>query len=287
MEELQVGPFESVIDGSLQGIWSVAEDKDGNLFAACQTGHIYSIIDRQCQELYYTGGQPTSIIFESNNTAYIADMAHQRILCHTETEGRVEVTEIVKDYEGKPLLGPNCLALNEHNNYLYFTDSGPLGETSMASPLGNIFACDLDLLVLKPIALKCLAYPNGIAISHDGKCIYVAETSLNRVLRIVQSPPGVHHLSVFFQFSSRLGPSAIAVSENGFIYVANFDFSDYSKNGIISILSPDGTLVNFFTVASAPEITSLQFSKVKPNTLYITEATNSTCYKVSIPSDHI
>ena len=287
MEELQVGPFETIIEGNLVGIWSVAEDKDGNLFAACQTGHIYSIVDQQCQELYYTGGQPTSLIFESNNTAYIADMAHQRILCHTEIEGRVEVTEIVKDYEGMPLLGPNCIVLNENTNYLYFTDSGPLGETSITNPVGNIFAADLELLVLKPIALKCLAYPSGIAISNDGKYIYVAEMSLNRILRIVQSPPGVHHLSVFYQFSSRLGPSAVAVSENGFIYVANFDFSEYSKNGLISILSPEGILINTFTVPSAPEITSLSFSKIKSNALFITEATNSTCYKVLIPSDHI
>lgn len=285
MEELQVGPFEPIIEGNLVGIWSVSEDKEGKLYATCQTGHIYNIIYRQCQELYYTGGQPTSLIFESNNIAYIADMAHQRILCHTETEGRVEVTEIVKDYEGKPLLGPNCLAYNEENKYLYFTDSGPLGETSISNPTGNIFAADLDLLVLKPIALKCLAYPSGIAISGDGKFIYVAETCLNRVLRIVQNPQGVHHMSVFYQFASRFGPSAIAVSENGKIFVANYDFSEYSKNGLISILSQDGVLVGSFTVPSAPEITSLQFSKIKPNVLYITETTNSTCYKVTIPNE--
>jgi sugar lactone lactonase YvrE len=287
MEELQVGPFESAIEGSLPRIWSVAENKDGNLFAACRSGHIYSIDKRQYQEYYFTGGEPTSMIFEGSSTAYIADMAHQRILCLTDIEGRPDVTDIVKDYEGKPLLGPNCLALNEHNNYLYFTDSGPLGETSIANPVGSVFAADLELLVLKPIALKCLAYPSGIAISYDGRNIYVAEMNLNRVLRIAQNPPGVHHLSVFYQFTSRFGPSAVAVSENGFIYVANYDFSEYSKNGLISILSPEGTFVNSFAVPSAPEITSLQFSKVKSNILYITEATNNTCYKVSIPSDHI
>ena len=287
MEELQVGPFETVIEGSQAGIWSVTEDRDGKLFAAFQTGHIYSIIDRQCELLYNTGGQPTSVIFDSNNTAYIADMAHQRILCHSESEAGGEVTDIVKDYEGKPLLGPNCLALNENNNYLYFTDSGPLGETSIANPIGNIFAADLELLVLKPIALRCLAYPSGIAITNDGKNIYVSETNLNRVLRISQNPPGVHHISVFHQFASRLGPSAIAVSENGFIYVANYEFSDYSKNGLISILAPDGSLVNTFAVPNAPEITSLQFSKIKTNVLYITETTSSTCYRVTIPTDHI
>ena len=179
------------------------------------------------------------------------------------------------------------MALNESTKCLYFTDSGPLGETSIANPTGSIFAADLELLVLKPIALRCLAFPSGIAITNDGKHIYVAETNLNRVLRISQNPPGVHHISVFYQFASRLGPSAIAVSENGFIYVANYEFSDYSSHGLISILGPDGSLLNTFTVPNAPEITSLQFSKIKSNVLYITETTNSTCYRVMIPTDHI
>ena len=56
MEDLQVGPFETVIEGSQVGIWSVSEDNEGSLFAAFQTGHIYSIIDRQCELLYNTGG---------------------------------------------------------------------------------------------------------------------------------------------------------------------------------------------------------------------------------------
>jgi sugar lactone lactonase YvrE len=284
MEELQVGPFEPVIEGNQTGIWNVIEEKDGRVYAAFQTGHIYKITDRQPDELYNTSGQPTSIVFESNNTAYIADMAHQCILCLSDSENR-EVTEIVRDYEGKPLLGPNCLAYNPENKYLYFTDSGPLGETSISNPTGSIFAADLDLLVLKPIALKCLAYPSGIAISNDGKFIYVSETCMNRVLRIVQSPYGVHHMSVFYQFSSRFGPTGIAVSENGKIYVANYDFSDYSKNGMISILSSEGVLIGNFTVPSAPEITSINFSKSKPNQLLITESTNNTCYRVTIPNE--
>ena len=288
MDELQVGQFEPVIEESVVGIWCATEDKDGNLYAACQTGHVYSIIDRHCSDAHIeTRGQPTSIVFDNNNVGYIADMAHQRILCMTPVEDGFEATPIVNDYEGKPLLGPNFLALNEQSNCLYFTDSGPIGETSISNPIGSIFAADLDSLTLKPIALKCLAYPSGIAITKDGKVIYVAETNLNRILRISQSPLGVHHISVFFQFSSRLGPSAVAVSENGFIYVANYDFSEYSKHGVISILNPEGVLINRFTVPSAPEITSLQFSKKKSNILYITESTNSTCYKVIIPSDHI
>ena len=113
-------------------------------------------------------------------------MEHKAILTASEPEGKPEITPIVKDYEGKPLLGPNSIALNETSNYLYFTDSGPLKEANLSNPNGSIFAADLDVMVLKPLVLNCLAYPSGIALSSDANCIFVAETLKNRILRLAQ-----------------------------------------------------------------------------------------------------
>lgn len=77
------------------------------------------------------------------------------------------------------------MVLSEKNNSLFFTDSGPLGETSIESPGGSVFAIDLGVSMLKPIIDSKLAQPSGIALSNDEQCIFVAETGLNRVLRIV------------------------------------------------------------------------------------------------------
>jgi sugar lactone lactonase YvrE len=77
------------------------------------------------------------------------------------------------------------MVLSEKNNSLFFTDSGPLGETSIESPCGSVFAIDLGVSMLKPIIDGKLANPCGIALSTDEQCIFVAETGLNRVLRIV------------------------------------------------------------------------------------------------------
>lgn len=111
-------------------------------------------------------------------------MSHKAILTHSETEGKTEIIPIVKDYEGKALLGPNSIVLNETSNYLYFTDSGPLNESNLSKPNGSIFAADLDVMVLKPLVLNCLAYPSGIALTSDGSAIFVAETLKNRILRL-------------------------------------------------------------------------------------------------------
>jgi len=53
-------------------------------------------------------------------------------------------SELVKEYEGMPLLGPNSLVLSPNMNSLFFTDSGPFGETSLENCKGSVFIIDLD-----------------------------------------------------------------------------------------------------------------------------------------------
>ena len=130
-------------------------------------------------------------------SSFIADQAHQAILSQTVTENRIEITPVIKDFDGNALKGPNQMILSEKNNTLFFTDSGPLGETSLESPNGSVFAIDLAVSMLKPVIYNKLAYPCGLALSNDENIIYVAETYMNRVLRIVCHSSGVYHTSVF------------------------------------------------------------------------------------------
>lgn len=132
-------------------------------------------------------------------------------MSQTVTDNRIEITPVIKDFDGKPLKGPNSMILSEKNNSLFFTDSGPLGETSIESPQGSIFAIDLSVSMLKPIIDGKLAHPSGLAMSNDESMIYVAETGLNRILRIVCHSSGVYHTSVFHQFAGRFGPTSLAM----------------------------------------------------------------------------
>jgi len=77
---------------------------------------------------------------------------------------------------------------------MFFTDSGPLGTTSLQSPKGSLFMISVDGELLKPILLECLAHPSGVALSPDESVLYVAETMQNRVLRCVQRPAGAYHV---------------------------------------------------------------------------------------------
>jgi hypothetical protein len=66
------------------------------------------------------------------------------------------------------------MILSEKNNTLFFTDSGPMGETSLENPTGSVFAIDLSVSMLKPVIYNKLAYPSGLALSPEENVLYVS-----------------------------------------------------------------------------------------------------------------
>eukprot|EP00347_Sterkiella_histriomuscorum_P002308 403368657 len=263
-------------------LYCPTEDQDGNLYTVSTNGDVYQVTEGQMEVAFTTGGQPTGLVFDMQGSSFIADQAHQAILSQTVTDNRIEITPVIKDFDGNALKGPNSMILSEKNNALFFTDSGPMGETSLENATGSVFAIDLGVSMLKPVIYNKLAYPSGLALSNDENLLYVSETYTNRILRIVIHSSGVYHTSVFHQFSGRLGPTALAMHPNGRLYVARYDFNECSKNGVISILNENGELESELMVQDCPEITGLYFSKVQDDILYATESTSNSLLKIQV-----
>ena len=243
-------------------LYCPTEDSEGNLFAVSTNGDVYQVTEGNLEVAFSTGGQPTGLVFDMQGSSFIADQAHQAILSQTVNDNRIEITPVIKDFDGSNLKGPNSMVLSEKNNSLFFTDSGPMGESSIENPCGSIFAIDLGVSMLKPIVYGKLAHPCGLALSPQENVLYVAETLQNRILRVVIHSSGVYHTSTFHQFSGRLGPTAIAVNPAGQLYVARYDFSEINKNGLITVLSDTGEVDEELLVQDCSEITGLFFSKV-------------------------
>ena len=233
---------------------------------------------------FSTGGQPTSLVFDQEGSAFIADMGYQAVLSKTTQDDKIEIAPVIKDFDGEPLRGPNSMVLSGVSNVLYFTDSGPMGETTIDNPKGSIFAIDLSVSMLKPVLVEKLAHPSGIALSPEENVLYVAETYQNRVLKVVIHKEGVYYSSVFHQFSGKFGPSAIAVDPStGYIYVARFDFADVSEDGLISVINPEnGEVINDLVITGCSELTGLWFSKTQPDILYATESSTNSLLKILV-----
>jgi len=257
------------------GEWFVSANLQGKIY------HVAKTDGGACELAMVTDmlNTPSAVSFDADGMMYICDMAHGAILCLSEED---ELSEFVREYEGKNFLGPNSMVFDDKNN-VYFTDSGPLGETTLAQPMGSVYVVDGPQQLLRPLAHECLAHPSGLALSADQQIVYVAETMANRVLRFSQSPPGVFHMSVFFQFSGMLGPTSIACdTKTGNLYVARYDFAACADEGDIAVLSPKGVLLRTLSVP-APEVTGLTIEnkgETGPVKLLVTEASTGALYRV-------
>jgi len=154
---------------------------------------------------------------------------------------------LVKEYEGVPLRGPRALLVDAAGT-LFFTDAGPDGDTGLHNRAGSIFVIQGEgaSRLLRPLALRCLAAPAGIALAPGGGAVFVAETAENRVLRFTQRPAGVWHGAVFAAFTGRLGPTALVVdAPRALLYVARPEAPGAAggARGVVSVLGLDGALL--------------------------------------------
>lgn len=135
--------------------------------------------------------------------------------------------------------------------------------------------------LLRPLALRCLARPTGIALSPTEAALYVAEAAENRVLRFVQRA-GAWHCAVFHTFAGRLGPACVVVDADrgGLVYVARPEAPELAERGIVSVLSPEGVLLREFEVPG-PEVSGLALTPDGSH-LCVCEATGNTVWRVRL-----
>ena len=57
---------------------------------------------------------------------------------------------------------------------MFFTDSGSFGENHIPNSKGSLFVIDMQQQSIRPLLLRCLTGPSGLAFSHDERIIYVA-----------------------------------------------------------------------------------------------------------------
>lgn len=127
-----------------------------------------------------------------------------------------------------------------------------MGETSISNPKGSVFMMDIDDQIIKPVCLYSLAYPSGLALNKNNDVLYVCETLKNRILKFYVGEEGNNLMTVFHQFSGRLGPMSIVVNRDDYIFVSHFEFSNFSKEGIIYMMNFKGVILQTISIPDYP-----------------------------------
>ncbi len=191
-----------------------------------------------------------------------------------------EVETVYTECDGRPLRAPNDLVMDGHGGF-WFTDHGLRYERT-ADRTGVFYArCDGSgvLEVLHP-----LESPNGVGLSPDGDRLYVAETHTGRVWAWDVPQPGTAtghgllppHGDLLAGLAGLQLLDSLAVDGEGYVCVATLG------NGGITVISPDGTSVEFFAVDD-PVTTNICFGGDDLCTAYVTASATGRLLRATWP----
>jgi gluconolactonase len=164
------------------------------------------------------------------------------------------------DKEGNKFLGPNDLAPDTHGG-IYFTASGHLGPAID----GKVFYIAADGTITQ--AAIDLHNANGLAVSANGRILYVVETEEHRLLQFSIAADGtLSDRRVFVNLDdvthhvAPIWPDGVKVSSKGEIYIGQSPRDlRVPLLGQIFVLDAQGKLLRTLALPS-PKVPNLAFS---------------------------
>lgn len=242
-------------------------DTDGNMWLVdVPYGRIFKIdTDKNWSLHYQYDGEPHSIKQKADGNFILTDYKNGLL----EYDGKWTFKKLYTGYKGEQFKGLSDLTIAP-NGDVWFTDSG---RTSLSDPTGNVYRAwgdgSLDHV------LGNVPYPNGIALSPDGKLVYLAATRANAVWRFMADYPDPQWpmVGTYIQMSGGLGPDGLAVHENGNLAVA------HAQAGRAYVFDIFGDVVAQIDLPEGLWVTSLIFKK---NRLFIIEAQTGSIYSAVI-----
>ena len=173
------------------------------------------------------------------------------------------------DNQGRKFVGPNDFAL-DHDGGIYFTCSGEPGKSGNS----NVFYIAADGTI--SLAAPDMHNANGIALSLDGKTLYVIETDENRLLRFAVERAGklsgrqlFLNLDELTHHVGHIYPDGVKIDSHGLLYIGqNPKEPKAPLAGTIFVVNSDGKLLRTLKLPS-PGVPNLTFSPDE-KTLYVT-----------------
>eukprot|EP01062_Namystynia_karyoxenos_P056527 TRINITY_DN47497_c0_g1_i1.p2 TRINITY_DN47497_c0_g1~~TRINITY_DN47497_c0_g1_i1.p2 ORF type:complete len:286 (+),score=78.84 TRINITY_DN47497_c0_g1_i1:82-939(+) len=258
-------------------------DSTGRLWVCSKAdGGIYRVSEGQLHEELNSGGQPHGLAFDGGDAMHIADVSEQALVRVDDTEeGTRELRCLIGEHDGAPLRGPSAVAIPA-NQKKYFTDSGALGDSTLANRRGGVYVMDPAAgNTVRALLPDGLAHPCALCVCPKSGAVYCAEMLANRVLRFVEHPAGAYHCSVFAQLAGTLGPSCLDCDGEGNLYVGHYELRSCAAQGRVTVMRPTGEEFAQLAIPGA-ELTGLCFDASRER-MYVTEASEGKIWQYTVP----
>jgi gluconolactonase len=210
-------------------------------------------------------GRANGLIFDPKGRLVAAEGANTgggRRVSVTETDGTVRT--LADGYKGKRFNSPNDVAVDAKGR-VYVSDPRYVGSEPRELDFEAVFRIDPDGTVtpLETTATK----PNGVAVSPDGKTLYVADNGPARraLLALDLGDDGsVSRPRVLHDFGRNRGIDGMTVTVDGRVVAA----AGSGAAAGVYVFRPDGKLTGVIPVPEAP--TNVEFGGPDRTTLYVT-----------------
>ncbi len=239
-------------------------DRSGNLYVTdIPWGRVFRISpDREWSLVAEYDGEPNGMKFLDDGRLLITDYKNGLMTLDVASG---KVTPYLARRNSERFKGVNDLIFDAQGN-LYFTDQG---QSGLHDPTGRLYRLrpdgQLDCL------LDNVPSPNGVALSPDGKVLYLAVTRGNCVWRVPLMADGsVSKVSQFFTSYGPSGPDGLAVDSEGNLLVCNPGL------GYVWLLNHRGEPLTVWRSPGGLSVTNLAFGGDDGRTLFCTESTTGT-----------
>lgn len=184
------------------------------LVAGGEAGQIYRLDpDGTGQDLIgTTGGSILGVAVDADGRVYACDTIHRSVL-RIDPDGHVATYS--QGPQETPFILPNFLVF-DGEGALYVSDSGTWGADD-----GRVVRVGPDGRALV-WSTAAPAFTNGLALSRDGKWLYVAESSTPRVSRIEITPDGRSgRVELLVELLGTV-PDGLALAADGSLFITCF-----------------------------------------------------------------
>ncbi len=196
--------------------------------------------------------------FDAQGRLYTCE-SHARRVTRTDKKGKVEV--LAERWQGKRLNAPNDLAVRKEGD-IYFTDPA-FGNQQDARELDFFGVYHISRKGELEVIAKPKGRPNGIALSPDGRTLYVSNSDERNVRAYDLDKSGAASNERILISGMEGVPDGICIDEKGDLYVAARQLQAYSR---------DGKLLGTISTAETPS--NCTFGDPDLESLYITARTS-------------
>lgn len=246
-------------------------DADGHLWLVdVPYGRLFRIApDGNWQLAFQYDGEPHGLRPRGDGSWLIVDYRHGLLVFDPAAN---TVTTLCARVNTEPFRGLSDLTIGP-NGDAWFTDSG---RTSLSDPTGRVYRLRQGATVPELI-LANVPYPNGIALSPDGKLVYLAATRANAIWRFMaEAPdPAWPMVGTFLQLSGGLGPDGLSVDVSGRLAIAQ------AQAGRLYLVDALGDPIAVVHTPGGLWTTSCAFSPDQKS-LFIVEAQTGSVFRISM-----